>query len=76
MCQPAQVQCYSGHSYAERPLSFHWQGEVHEVKKIEKEWLEPGRRHFLARTESERLFELCYHEEDDEWSAVEVVKGV
>lgn len=48
-----QVTCYSGCSYADRPASFVWQGEKYEVKAIEKEWLEPGEKHFTVKTTSE-----------------------
>ncbi len=76
MAQPVQVQCYSGHTYAERPCSFHWQEGAHKVQQVEREWLEPGERHFLVRTEALRLFELCYHEQQDQWSGAEIAKGV
>jgi hypothetical protein len=76
LTEPVQVECYSGHVYPERPLSFRWQGEIHRVTNIEKEWLEPGERHFLVGTGEERLFELCYQEQEDTWSAVELIKGV
>lgn len=62
-----QVTCYSGRSYADRPASFVWQGTEYEVKDIEREWLEPGERHFRVRTEDDRRFEVCYIERDDEW---------
>ena len=68
-----QVQCYSGHTYAERPDSFLWQGELHRVQRIEREWLEPGERHFRIRTGENKLFELCYNESKDEWLLKELV---
>jgi hypothetical protein len=74
--EAVRVTCYSGQAYAERPVSFRWQGETHQVAKIEREWREPRERHFLVRTEDERLFELCYQEQQDMWSAVELIKGV
>jgi len=75
IAEPVQVNCYSGHVYPERPVSFRWQGDIYKVAKIEREWLEPRERHFLVRTEEERLFELCYQEQEDTWSAVELIKG-
>jgi len=74
--EPVQVTCYSGHTYAERPKSFLWEGREHRVKMVEKEWQEPGERHFRIRTEDDRMFELCYYESRDEWSAVELLEGV
>jgi hypothetical protein len=49
---------------------------MHKVTRIEKEWLEPGERHFLVDTGEGRLFELCYQEQEDTWSAAELIKGV
>ena len=73
--KPVQVVCYSGHAYAERPVSFIWEGIEHKVKQIEKEWQEPGARLFQVRTEDGRLFILSYNERGDEWSAFEIVGG-
>ena len=70
--EPTQVTCYSGRSYADRPASFVWQGRQYEVQTIEREWLEPGERHFLVRTEGEKRFEICYHEREDSWSLTEL----
>jgi hypothetical protein len=63
-----QVQCYSGHTYAERPASFVHQGVIYKVEKVEKEWREPGKRYFRVCTEDNKFFELCYNEQKDEWS--------
>jgi len=63
-----QVQCYSGYTYAERPASFVYQGVVHKVERVEREWREPGKRYFQVCTEDNKSFELCYNEQKDEWS--------
>jgi hypothetical protein len=73
--KPVKVVCYSGHTYAERPVSLIWEGIKHKVKQIEKEWQEPGARLFQVRTGDGRLFILSYNERGDEWSAFELVKG-
>lgn len=70
--QPTQVQCHSGCQYADRPASFVWQDTKYEVKVVEKQWLEPGERHFIVRTMGEKRFEICYHEREDSWSLREV----
>jgi hypothetical protein len=62
-----EVKCYSGHTYADRPQSFLWQGHEFKVKNIEKEWLEPGNKFFRVLTEDEKVFELCYNVAQDEW---------
>ena len=68
-----KVNCYSGHTYAERPSSFLWQGIQYEVQEIEKEWQEPGARYFRVRTADNKLFQLCYNEIAKQWSLVELV---
>ncbi|MFC2024978.1 DUF6504 family protein [Chloroflexota bacterium] len=69
------VHCYSGHTYAERPRSFLWHGMEYEVEEIEKEWLEPGKKHFQVRTGDNKLFQLCYNETEQQWSIIELVGG-
>ncbi|MFC1949310.1 hypothetical protein ACFLW0_03965 [Chloroflexota bacterium] len=70
-----KVNCYSGHTYAERPVSFRWQGMEYEVQKISEEWHEPGEKFFQVRTGDNKLFQLCYNEEDQRWSLTELVGG-
>ena len=69
-----KVNCYSGHTYAERPVSFQWQGIEYEVEEMEKAWQEPGERHFQVRTGNNKIFKLCYNETDKQWSLAEVVR--
>ena len=68
-----EVNCYSGHTYAERPKSFLWEGIEYEVVEIEKAWHEPGMRYFQVRTRDNKLFQLCYNEREDQWSLIEMV---
>jgi hypothetical protein len=68
-----KVKCYSGFVYAEEPRSFVWQGKELGIKSIEKDWREPGKRLFRVVTQDSKLFELCYNEADDQWSAVELM---
>jgi len=67
-----QVNCYSGHTYAERPKSFLWQGIEYKVKEIEKAWQEPSKKLFRVITPKGKRFELCYNETTDQWSAIEL----
>ena len=69
-----KVNCYSGHTYAERPRSFEWQGIKYEVEDIVRAWREPGEKHFLVSTRDNKLFKLCYNELEKQWSLVEVVR--
>lgn len=65
--RPANVTCYSGHRYGERPLSFTLEGATYRVNGIENECLDSGKRRFRIRTENGEFFELCYDEQKDEW---------
>ncbi|MFO7773298.1 MAG: hypothetical protein R6V59_05110 [Dehalococcoidia bacterium] len=67
------VKCYSGYVYAEEPRSFVWREKELGIKSIEKTWREPGRRLFKVVTENGKLFELCYNEAADRWSALELM---
>lgn len=68
-----EVKCYSGHTYAQRPVSFTWQGVDYQVANIEREWLAPGERWFLVKTDSNKSCRLCYNEAEDRWSITEVI---
>lgn len=71
----AVVNCYSGHTYAERPKSFHWKGTEYEIEGIERAWQEPGERHFVVRTQDNKLFQLCYNETHKRWSLTELARS-
>ena len=68
--EPVQVTCYSGHSYAQEPRAFTWQGERHAVAAVERSWRTPSGPHFRVRTDDGSRFELAYDEQADEWRLV------
>jgi len=70
-----KVNCYSGHTYAERPRSFLWRDIEYEVEEIESAWQEPGEKYFQVRTRDNKLFQLCYNEVKDQWSLIEFLRG-
>ena len=70
-----KVNCYSGHTYAEEPRSFVWEGIEYEVEEIERAWQEPGERYFHVRTRGNKLFRLCYNESERQWSLTELVRS-
>ena len=70
-----KVTCYSGHTYAERPKSFQWQGTKYEVETVEKSWREPGSRLFQVKIKDNKRFRLCYDEIQKQWSLVELVSS-
>jgi len=67
MSDDLEVKCYSGVSYAERPVSFRWQSREYVVAEVEKAWIEPGERHFKVRTSEGLRFHLVYQETTDRW---------
>jgi len=69
-----EVKCYSGYTYAEKPVSFTLRGKEHRVESIEKEWRGPGERWFLVKTGDNKYFKLCYNEAQDEWLITQAVK--
>ena len=70
-----KVNCYSGHTYAERPKSFQWQGIDYEVEGIERAWQEPGERYFQVKAKENKQFILCYNEPEKDWSLTELVRS-
>lgn len=61
------VECHSGYTYAERPITLVWRGQRLKIEAIEDAWRIPGGRRFRVRTEDGRAFELFYGELYDEW---------
>ncbi len=67
------VKCYSGYLYAEEPRSLVWEESELDIESVEEAWQEPGKRLFRVVTHDGRLFELCYNEATDRWSAIELI---
>ena len=61
------VRCYSGHTYAQRPVSFRVGESEYRVLSIQKTWREPGRVSFTVTTEEGPAFTLEYDEASDTW---------
>ena len=64
---PADVECYSGSTYGERPLAFLKDGSKHIVKAVLNQWRLPEGKCFLVRTEEDLLLRLSYDETLDVW---------
>lgn len=62
-----QVECYSGHTYAQEPRAVIWQGQRCPVTRIEQRWRTPQGPAFRVCTEPGERFELQYHELEDRW---------
>jgi hypothetical protein len=72
-----QVECYSGHTYAQEPRAFIWQGQRYQVVRIERRWRAPEGPAFCvqvqltSRSEAERtgdFLELWYNEGANRWA--------
>jgi hypothetical protein len=63
-----EVECYSGHTYAQEPRAVVWEGRRYIVTEVEARWRTPDGPAFHVRTEPEESFELHYHELEDTWS--------
>lgn len=63
-----KVECYSGHTYAQRPTAFVWRGRRYQVAQILKQWRSPRGPGFSLRVDNDTLFELTYNEITDQWS--------
>lgn len=75
MRKAAQVECYSGTRYGERPLNFTVHDTSYVIKVVEKSWRTPSALHFLVRTEDDEMFELAYEEAADEWRVFSLPKS-
>ena len=63
-----QVECYSGHIYAQEPRIVIWQGDRYPVARIEARWRTPQGPAFRVQAESGDLFDLYYHELEEHWA--------
>ena len=68
------VHCLSGHSYADHPLSFEWNGEHYVVARTEstRRVLDNASgivvSQFIVETAAARRFRLSYDETADTWT--------
>lgn len=67
-----KVSCYSGHTYAQRPVSFTFEDKDYKVTEIIKEWQSPEGKRFQVKTEDNKTFKLCYNEAQDKWQVAQV----
>jgi hypothetical protein len=68
----AQVRCYAGASYPERPQAVCLQGEWHAVQAILQRWRTPQGIGFQVRTEDMLVLELLYNEITNIWDVAQV----
>ena len=63
-----QVHTYSGHTYAQRPLSVQIGSQTYKIAQISAEGRTPEIKWFQAVTECGLIFHLRYHLAEDYWS--------
>ena len=69
MSQVVNVECYSGTSFAERPVALTWNGERLSVESVERAWQTPDGLAFIVKITDGRRFELIYSAPNDQWVA-------
>jgi hypothetical protein len=63
-----QVECYSGHTYAQEPRAVVWQGRRSLVTHVEGHWRTPEGPVFRVCLDSGERLELRYSELEDRWA--------
>ena len=61
------VHCHAGWQYPEHPTELFWEGEWHEIIHVLHEWRRTDGYGYVVRAKDERIFELFYIEEPDNW---------
>lgn len=61
-----QVSFFSGHTYAQRPVRFIWDGQTYQVDRVLAEWKTPDGKIFLVRTTDDQEFEIVYDRHSDQ----------
>jgi len=62
-----KVQCHSGHTYAQEPRAFVWEGERLVVDEVMARWRLPAGPTFRVRAAAGQVFDLHYAEAEDQW---------
>lgn len=68
----ARVECYSGSTYAERPVAVHWQGQSLAVQHVLRIWRTPAGPGFEVAAMDSRRFRLQLDEAADVWHVQEI----
>jgi hypothetical protein len=64
----AKVECYAGSTYPESPRALEWEGQRYTIQVILERRREPRGLGFTVRCiPGERIFDLFYLTETDEW---------
>ena len=63
-----QVECYSGHTYAQEPRTVVWHGRRYPVSAVDPRWRTPEGPAFWVEAEAGERFEIHYEERTDTWT--------
>jgi hypothetical protein len=71
-----RVECYSGHTYAQEPRAFEWEGLRYRVGRVVKRWHTPAGPGFRVEVAGisnlnsliSNLVDLTYLESTDQWT--------
>ena len=63
----AEVRCYAGASYPERPVAFEWEGRWLEVVELLRQARTPEGLLFEAKAEDGGRYRLAWDAITDEW---------
>ncbi len=69
------VECYSGSTYAERPVAVHWQDGRLAVEQVLRSWRTPAGPGFEVAVADQRSFRLQLDEAADVWNVQEITAG-
>lgn len=61
------VDCHSGFRYAERPTSFQYMGQFHQIHAILSESKTENGYQFIVLAETRHQYQLVYEELHDAW---------
>ena len=78
-----RVECYSGHTYAQEPRAFEWEGSRYQVERVVKRWRTPAGPCFRVevagssniksqipnvKSQIPNFVDLTYLESTDQWT--------
>ena len=67
----ANVRCYAGASYPERPVAFEWAGQWLDVAEVLRQARTPEGLVFDVLVEDGRRYRLEWDANEDHWSIIE-----
>lgn len=62
-----EVETYSGHKGAERPVAFVWKGRRIQCRQIKDRWYGPDHEYFKVEGDDQRDYTLRYDRTNNVW---------